>query len=175
MAERPSQLLGNYEFPGVVTMTGTATLPDGTLTNAKVHASAAIAHTKLEHRYQARTVQGSTGAVVAKTEMIYYAYRPLTVLGGSATVDTIADSTGLTVTVDVQKSTVGSTYSTILSAALVFNSTNSTARTPRAFSLSGTPTMLQGDVLRTTVAVAGSTGTQALGLLLTLNVVEDPA
>ncbi len=175
MADRPSQLLGNYEFPGTVTMTGTATLPDGTITNAKVHAAAAIAHTKAEHRYQARTVQGSTGAVVAGTEMIYYAYRPQTVLGGTVTVATIADSTGRTITVDVQKSTAGSTYSTILSAALVCNSTNTTARTPRALSLSGTPTMLQGDVLRTTVAIAGSTGTQALGLLVAVNLVEDPA
>ncbi len=171
----PSRMQGDYEFPGVVTITGTGTLPDGTITNAKVNASAAIAHTKVAHRYQACTVQGTTSAVVAGTEMIYTAYRPATVLGGYATVDTIADSTGRTVTVDVQKSTAGSTYSTILSASLVFNSTNTTARTPRALSLSGTPTLIQTDLLRTVVSVAGSTGTQALGLLVAVNLTEDPA
>jgi len=175
MANIPSQMRNDYEFPGTVTFTGTMTPPDGTVTDAKVATTAAIAHTKHEHRYQVRSVQGSTGAVVAKTEMLYYAYRPQTVIYATATVDTIADSTGRTVTIDIQKSVAGSTYSTILSASLVFNSTNSTARTPRAFSLSGTPTMLQGDVLRTVVSVAGSTGVQAKGLLVALNAVEDPA
>lgn len=171
----PSQLRGDYEFPGTATFTGTVAVPDGTVDDDAVSASADIAHTKLNHRYQARTVQGTTSTVVAHTEMMYYAYRPATVLGGYVTVDTIPDSTGLTVTVDVQKSTAGSTYSTILSAALTINSTNTTARTPQSLSLSGTPTLLQTDLLRSVVSVGGSTGTQATGLLVAVNLTEDPA
>ena len=171
----PSQLQGDFEFPGTVRITGTATLPDGTITNAMVSASAAFAHTKLEHRYQASHILESTAAVIQASKHIFHAYRPCTVLGGAAVVETIADSTGRVVTVDILKSTAGSTYSSILSASLTFNSTNATARTPKAFSLSGTPTLLQGDILKTSITVAGSTGTQAKGLGVFLNLYEDPA
>lgn len=170
-----SRLENDYSCPGDWVFNGTLSLPPGTVTNDMVNAGAAIAHTKAQHRYQARSIQNSTDAVVAKTEIVHYAYRPATVLSGYIVIDAKATSTGRTVTVNVRKSTAGSTWATILTAALTKNSTNTTARTAYSLTLSGTPTLIQGDKLQTTVAVAGSTGTQAKGLLIALNVAEDAA
>ena len=170
-----SRLENDYQFPGEVVFTGTVTMPSGAITNDEVNAGAAIAHTKMQHRYQALSVQGSTADVVAKTEMIYYAYRPATVLSGYVVIDSKATSTGRTVVVDVRKSTAGSTWATILTGTLTKNSTNTTSRTAYALTLSGTPTLIQGDKLQTTVAVTGSTGVQAKGLLVAINLAEDAA
>jgi len=170
-----SRMENNYNFPGDVVFNGTVTLPSATITNDMVNSGAAIAHTKAQHRYQATLRENSTDSVIARSEIIHYAYRPATVLSGYVVVDTKAASTGRTVTINVRKSTAGSTWATILTGALTLNSTNSANRTAYALTLSGTPTLIQGDKLQATVAVAGSTGTQAKGLLVAVNLAEDAA
>jgi hypothetical protein len=165
----------DYNFPGDVVFNGTVTLPSATITNDMVNSGAAIAHTKAQHRYQATSIQGATSAVVANRSMLHYAYRAGTVLSGYAMVYTAAASTGRTVTVDVLKSTGGTTGTSILTGTVVFNSTHGGSRTPHVLTLSGTPTLAQGDVLMSKVTVAGSTGTQALGLLVAVNIAENAA
>jgi len=177
MAIYVSRLENDYEAPGDWMFNGSVTLPNGTVTNDMVAAAAAIAHTKSQHRYQARSIQNSTDAVVARTEIVHYAYRPTTVLSGYAVFDTaiVGTSSGRSCTINVRKSSSGSTWATILSAALVKKGSDMTARTAYTLTLSGTPTLAQGDALQTTVAVAGSTGTQAKGLLVAINLAENAA
>jgi hypothetical protein len=121
-----------------------------------------------------RTSMPSTDAVVSRTDIIHVAYRDETVLGVDAAVYTIADSTGRTVTIDVLKSTGGTTGTSILSTPLVFNSTNASDRTVKAASLSGTPTLSDGNLLIRKITVAGSTGAQALGLCSEITIAQDP-
>lgn len=114
-------------------------------------------------------------AVVADTG------RTIWVVGGStATVKRIsavidgAIATGgdRTVNVDLQKSTGGGAFATILSATIQFTSAD-TIRTVKAGSLSST-SLVAGDLLQIVVTVAGAAGNQAQGLTVMVDIQEAP-
>lgn len=170
----PSRVIGDIEFPGAIRMTGSASYPANSIGQASMDPAAVLPHTILVHRMGVRTSMPSTDAVVSQTDIIHAAYRDGTILGVDAAVYAIADSTGLTVTIDILKSTGGTTGTSILSTPLVFNSTNATDRTVKAAVLSGTPTLSNGNLLIRTITVAGSTGVQAKGLHTEVTLAQDP-
>jgi hypothetical protein len=174
MANPPSRVYGDFEFPGDVNLTGTAALPAGSVTDASVLAGTNINQAKVVHRIHRGTVQGSTGAVVAATQEFFTAYRGCTILDAKATVITKATGADRKVVVQLKKSTAGSTFATILTAATTFTST-ATDRVPVSLSLSGTPTLIATDLLRTEVSVSGSSSAQAKGLLIDVMIAEDGA
>ena len=150
-------------------------LPASTILDAAVSAGAAIQATKLIHRnsydYQ---LFGPTTTVTALTQWLH------TVKGATATlIDVLAMSavqaTGAdrTVDVDIQKSTGGGAFATVLTATIHF--TNGTAiRTAVAGAFSST-SLVAGDIIQAVVTVAGAAGAQQQGLMVTLRIDETPA
>lgn len=107
-----------------------------------------------------------TSTIVAATEYVF------ALKGAAATIkavrarveEAVATGADRTVTIDVQKSTGGGAYATVLSATIVFN--NATVlRTWSTATISNT-SLVADDVLKITVAVAGAAGAQATGLIV---------
>jgi hypothetical protein len=104
--------------------------------------------------------------------------KPLLVVDGAtgAVVNFQACMTGVlptssdTVTVDLQKSTGGGAFASILTAAIQFTSSVGTLRTMLAASIA-TASLVQGDILEVVVTVSGSSGQ---GLCVELATSETP-
>jgi hypothetical protein len=88
----------------------------------------------------------------------------------SAVVDTVPTSSAQ-VSIDLQRSTLGGAYATVLSTPIVI-SASSTNRVAIAAAIAS-PDLVTGDMLRYVVTISGS-GTQAVGLLVSSHIVEDP-
>lgn len=129
---------------------------------------------KVQHRHSRTLSQDPSGAVVAAT------YGARTVKGATGTIrgfraaifGTIATGSDRTVTVDLQKSTGGGAFASVLSATLNFANT-STLYTVATASI-GTTGVQAGDILEVLVTVAGSAGNQAKGLIVDLDLAETP-
>lgn len=173
MAE-PSRHIGDQEFAGSVNFTKSVSFPSGTVDEAAMDPAAVLPHTILVHRMGIRTALPTTEPVIADKRIVHVAYRDGTILGVDAAVYLIASSTTRTVTLDILKSTGGTTGTSILSTPLVFNSTNSSNRTTKAAVLSGTPTLLNGNLLIRKITVAGGGGNQATGLFSEITIAQDP-
>jgi hypothetical protein len=149
----------------------TFTPPAGCIDNAAIKAAADIDYTKLEHMWSLEYDQPGGTAMGADTRYLH-TVRGATavVLTLEAFVDTVATGADRTVTLDLKKSTGGGAFASILAATLVFNNTD-TARTHKTATISA-PTLVDGDKLQLTVAVAGSAGNQAQGLGVTITIKE---
>ena len=145
------------------------TPPPGCIADAAVAPAADINDTKLRHRYQ--PVVSQTGTVVADTRYLRIAQAAGTVLAVEAAItETIATGADRTVTLDVQKSTGGGAFASILTTPLVFN--NASALRTVSVAPIATPGLLDNDILRLTIAVAGVAGAQALGLVVNVVIAE---
>ena len=166
---------GPQTFVGNVTFLGSVNVPSGSFDNDDIGAAAEILASKSQQQYPFAVSQGSTSAIVARTDMVHVARGAGAAVSLEVAVDTVADSTGRTVTIDFKKSTGGGAFSSMLNAALVMASTDA-AKTLKAATLGTTSAInyADGDLLEITVAVAGSTGVQALGLNVTAFVRESP-
>lgn len=152
----------------------TMNLPANAVTDTSVIAAANIAASKLEHQ-RAISVElfGPTTTVAALTKLLHVVRGATgSVYAAEAVIITAATGGDRTVTVDIQKSTGGGAFATVLTTTI--NITNGTAvRTAVAAVVNSTPAALvDGDILQAVVTVAGVAGNQALGLLLTVTVKE---
>lgn len=157
------RLEGDFHFAGTLSAT-TVRLPDGTVDNAKVAASADIDHTKLEHQHRASLSQNGTAASVTV---------PLAAIRGAAgtilsvRAGTITACTGnATITVDVKKNGV-----TVLTAVITLDNAN-TARVVEAGTLSVT-SLAAGDFLEAVVVATVGTGVLGTGLHVEVRWAED--
>ena len=165
-----SRIYGNFDFPGEVSLTGTVSLPAGTVTNTAVLAATNIDSTKVNHRHHIQYTQA--GTVAAETKLAFIAYRACTVLSVKAAVVTVATGADRELTVEVKTSTGGGALASILSSALSIDETKA-ALTHYDATLSGTPTMAADDLLAVVIAVSGSAGAQAVGLVVDIVVEEN--
>ena len=145
----------------------------GSLTDAALHANAGIQASKvIARRSLDIELAGPTTNIAAITKLLHIARTTSTlqqvevIITGAATGDRGA-------TVDLQKSTGGGAFATILSGTITINS-STVIRTPVAGSISSTG-LVDGDILQAVVALTGSSGTQPQGLLLTLTFDENPS
>ena len=74
--------------------------------------------------------------------------------------------------VDLQKSTGGGAFASVLSAPLALNSTN-TLLVPTAATIT-TASLVKGDILRIVITVSGASGTHPQGLVVTVDLAETP-
>ena len=148
--------------------------PAGSVGNTAIPALAAIDASKLIHRFDLSYTQVPGTAVVTET-------RDLRILRGAtgtvaaveaAITGAIATGGDRTVTIDVQKGNSATAFTTILTATLSFTS-SSVLRTVSAATIS-VPAVLDNDILRVVVTVAGSAGAQAQGLIVTVTLEEAP-
>ena len=144
--------------------------PAGSIADAGVQANADIQDTKVRHRNAFNLSQ--TGAVVAATQYLQIQRFTGSVLAIEAMItETIATGADRTVTIDLAKSTAGGAFASILTSTIVFNNV-SVLRTITE-GVINTSGLVDGDVLRLTVAVAGAAGNQALGLVVTVTTREN--
>ena len=153
----------DYVWSGNHVFAGTVSLPAQTVEDADVKTAANLSETKLQHRAHSTHRQKTGTDVVTQTEIVHIAYRGEVVLAVQITVDVKQTAGDKTVTVDVKKSTAGGAFATILTGVFTI-STASTSKTTYNATLSGTPTLIAGDLLEVVATAAGSTGDQAQGL-----------
>lgn len=163
MAE-PTVFPGDVQIKGTLLPT-TVTLPASTVTNAMVAAGAAIAESKVVHMVNVPTqLFGPSTTITALTQDCYIAKGAGTLTAVRAAINgTIATDVSRTVTVDLQKSTGGGAFATVLSGTVGFTS-SSTLRTLVTGTISSA-SYAAGDLFRWVVTVAGGSGSQAVGLI----------
>ena len=151
----------------------TFTPPNASITNASIAAAAAIDSSKVIHKFPIRYTQSGGTAVVAGNNMLH------TVVGATATIESIeaiietpADDASRTIEIDLLAGNASSAFASVLSATVDFANTDA-ARTVKTGTISSA-SLTDGDSLKLTVAVAGGSGNQAQGLLVTVCVSENP-
>lgn len=168
----------DHQWSGNHLFTGTMSLPPNSIDENDVKAAANFPHTNVTHRINVTERHNSTEESFATSHIMHMAYRNETVLGVEAVMFTAPGVTststaGFRTSIDMIKSTGGSTGSSILSTPLVFSSTDS-SRVPKAATLSGTPTLKDGNILYQKTAVSGATGTQGQGLCIEIILAQKP-
>jgi hypothetical protein len=160
----------NYTFAGSVRFRGSVAFPDAAIDPSAL--AGEIPASKLDGEYSLTLSQ--TGTIAAATQYLKAIHGTAgAVVALDAAITETLPSGDHTVTIDLQKSTGAGAFATILSATLVFNS-SSTLRTVVAGSIASAD-LVAGDLLKLTVAVAGSTGAQGAGLIVTVTINEDPS
>ena len=169
-------LTEDLELRGDVTITGNLYPPQSSIKNAHISGDTSdrIAAAKVVHQYTLDEELAEQATTVTAVERLIHIVR-----GATATLEAVeaivvtAPTGDYTVTVDLQKSTGGGAFATVLSATMQFSS-SSTALTPVVASLSST-SLVDGDVLKLVVTVSGTTGAQAKGLLASVTITEQPS
>ena len=151
------------------------TPPAGSIGDDAIEAAAGIAASKLEHQFPHPYRQAPGSAIVAATEDLHIVQGAAgsVVSFEAAITGAIATGGDRTVTVDLQKSTGGGAFATVLSAAISFSNAD-TLRTAKAVAIASA-SLVAGDIVRGVVAVAGAAGSQAQGLIVTAFTTEGPA
>lgn len=151
----------------------TLSIPDGTIIDADVNATAAIAATKVVHQFPLSVEAfGPTTTVAALEKLLHVARAAGTLVGFEAVVVTPATGADRTVTIALHKGSQGIAFATVLSSNITFDNTHAALQV-RTGTISST-SYADGDVFKAVVTVAGAAGNQAIGLLITLFVRENP-
>lgn len=154
----------------------TVDFPSGYLKDSHVNSSAAIAYTKLVAASSIDVeLAGPTTAITALDKLLHIVRgATATLIGVEVAIVTVADDASRTATIDIHKSTGGGSFATIMTSTCNI-STSTTVRTPVA-GVIASPTLVDGDILKAVVTVAGGGGTvNAKGLILTLTIAETPS
>lgn len=173
----PIEIRGNdWIYYVTVTFAGGVGLPDGILSAEHWNSSGdPLEAVNVVHQSPLKHVQKNGVDVVAATEYLFEARKTTDVLDVVAVVAT--PPTGdYEVSVDVQKWD-GSSWASILNGGAQTIDSSDAADTPISLVLSGTAgvtTLDAGDLLRSVVAVSGTSGTQAQGLMVQARVHEQP-
>ena len=151
----------------------TATLPSACVGDANVKSGADVGYAKLQHVQKYQHYQAPGTAIVAATQDLFIAQAAGSLLDIEAVITgAIATDASRTVTIDLQKSTAGAAFASVLSSTIQLDNTN-TIRVLEVGTITTAP-FVDGDVFRLTVVVAGGAGNQAQGLLVTVRVYEKP-
>ena len=152
---------------------GTMTIPASAVTNTAVLATAQIDASKLMHGIHKSYSQESATEAAAGGHEIHIARAAGTVIAFECGHEVIAGG-DKSATFDLQKSTAGGAFATILSAVVTLNST-----TPVRVMVVGTLTagaaLIDGDILKIVVAIAGSTSTYPKGIFCEVVIHENAA
>jgi hypothetical protein len=165
-----SRVQGDVFFNGTLSAKA-MTLSAGCVDNNAVKGAAAIDATKVQHQHRIPYSQANVTAVT-ETRVIYRCY------GATGTIvefaaGSIAIAAGAaTVTFDLQKSTGGGAFATVLTAVVTLNA-SSVARVAQLATIL-TNTLVAGDVLQLVVTATASGGTIPTGIFSMLTVNENP-
>lgn len=165
-------------YRGAVSFAGTVSLPSSSVSNTNIVAGSSgnrITADKVVHQQvKSGELYGPTTTIAALTkDGVHRAYGSGTLVEFAAWIQVAADDASRTVTVDLQKSTSGGAYATVLSSTIGFTNA-STVRVALTGTISST-SYVAGDTFRVVVSVAGGSGNQATGLSYALTLTENPA
>lgn len=145
-------------------------LPAGTVENVDISSTANLAGGKMQMSQSHRHSQN--GTVAAATEYLSITRGATgTVVSLEAALNEQVPSGDKTVTIDLQVGNQSTAFATILSSTLVLDNTDSLREVNTATIT--TPALADGDVLKLTVAIAGSTGDDPQGLCVDVRIYED--
>lgn len=153
----------------------TFTAPAASIGNAAIAASAGISASKVQQQRSFDVELFAPGTTVtALTKLVAGIYGTTgTLVAFSALTTTVATGADRHAVVDLQRSTSGGAFATVLSATIDLTS-GSTVRTWYNAAFSST-SLVAGDTLQVVVTVSGSASAQAAGLVARLILTEDPA
>jgi len=169
-----SQFYGDVIFQGGVAFAGTVTLPNSVVSNAQVAAAANIASSKVLHRFSRSKQLYAPGTTIVSlaSELLHLARKGGEVVGFEAIITTQATGGDRTVSVDLQKSTAGGAFATILSSPISL--TNATVIRTAVAGVISSAAFVDGDIFQAVISVAGAAGAQAAGLLITADFDQNP-
>lgn len=171
MAE-PNVLQGDWYFTGTLSPTK-FNPPSSSIDNAAIKASAGIDASKIIHRHSVNVeLFGPAVTITALTKLLHIAHAAGTLVAFKAFLITNPTGADRTVSVDLQKSTAGGAFATVLTTKAEFTDT-SVDRTVVA-AVIATTAYIAGDLFQVVVTVAGAAGAQALGLHATMMTSENP-
>lgn len=169
-----SRIEGDTNFAGKVTFLDTVTLYKDSVTDQHVSPSAKIQASKLVHRHVLTYVVPDGQAVAAVTRLLHVA----TAAGKLRRVDvrpTQVPTGDYSYTVDVQKASDGSgAWSSLLNSPITIDASAS-ADTRKSGTPAASPTFSAADALRLVITTAGTAGTQGQGMVVVVEVEEDPS
>ena len=174
---QPNRVNNDNIFTGNNNFQGPVALPDRCIGDDNISTPSnpanCISDEKVIHRLAVHYSQNPGSAIVAETKDVHI------VNGASGTlVNVLAAVTGVAAagayvaTVDVQKSTGGGAFATILTSVLTIDS--AVAIRTKIEAAIANDALIEGDILRVIVAVSGGSGTQPQGLQVTFALAETP-
>jgi hypothetical protein len=137
-------------------------IPAGSITNTELATNAAIAASKAVHHFAKHYGQDNGADVASKTHLLHAAKTAGVLAAVEVAVSTAPTGGDKKFTVDVQKSTGGGAFATMLSAVVTIDSGKSNFSVT-AGTISGA-SYAAGDILEVIVTASGSTGSQGQGL-----------
>jgi len=156
--------------PNVSCKTIRATSP--CIGDSMILSDAAIAASKLVHRYHATHAQKAGTDVVSET-MPVHTFRAAGSIVAVEIVPIVAPTGGNKLfTVDVKRGNAGAGFASILSAVITVDQA-SVSRTVYVAAIT-LPNAVDGDTLEVVIAASGSTGSQGQGVLVNVHVEEQP-
>lgn len=145
----------------------------GGLRDQDVAPGAAIQASKVIHQTShSKLVYGPTTTIAAISYPLTVVDAESAVIGNFTAVIFGAPTGDRTATIDLQKSTGGGAFATVLTSTITFNSSSAVRVQSPAVVLD--TDLVEGDVLQAVVTVGGSTGTQPQGLLVSLTLRDRP-
>ena len=166
-----NKIYHNAQYYGDIVFAGTVALPSSTVENADVKSDADIGYAKLQHVHHVTLTQADGSAVADESRVVFIARAPCTVLAVECALLTVAAGDS-TVDVDVQQSTGGGAFASILTAAESLDS-STVVRTVVEATLDGTPTLADGDMLLIDIDATAGTGTLPQGLIVDVTIAEE--
>jgi hypothetical protein len=129
---------------------------------------------RFEQQYrQAYQLYGPTTTVAALTQLLYAVRgRTAELLDAEAFITVVASGADRTITVDIQKSTGGGAFATVMTSTIDITNATTVRTAVAGVVAAGGLSLVDGDILQAVVTVAGAAGAQAQGLLLMLTIRE---
>ena len=155
-----SVMYADMDFKGTVRFTGDVTVPANSISTTSIDTSIPFTASATQHQFSAHMAEAAN-AGTAPTEVIHIAKESGTVVAFDVAAQTVPTG-GDSVVVDLQKSTAGGAFATILSATITLD-VASVDRVAESASLAAGATMIAGDLLRVVMTGTGSTGTGFIG------------
>lgn len=163
----PSRFEGDLYISGALSARS-FTAPNGSITDAAIQPNAGIQSTKLEHEH--RPIISQSGTATTQTRVIHVcrgAVGSIAAFVAGSLAKAVGDST---VTVDLQKSSGGAAFASVLTAAITLDSANAD-RVAEAGSIADED-LAAGDILQVVITATVGTGTLPTGLFAALSVRE---
>ncbi len=165
----------NWIFGGTVQFLASVGFAEGvTFVDANIAPGAGIQSSKLDHRHHVAYSQPDGVAVATENRTVYRARAAGELLSLAAAVTGLAATGNSTVAVNIEKSTAGGAFVSMLTAAVLISSTTllrtNVLGVPAA---SPANTYVAGDLIRFTVLSTVGTGTLPQGLAVTAHLDEN--
>lgn len=154
----------HHEYYGPATFRAGLNAESGPLASARFDSVGRRLYSHVQHRLCPASVQLAGADVVARTEPIFIAPSPglIEAFKVHVLVAPVGGTTGFTV--DLQKSSGGGAYATVLTAVITVNDTNTNDRETETAAFADIDVAI-GDAFRVVWALVGSGGSQAQGAI----------